>query len=311
MSELTPLLIAVMAFGCVAAVVFVGGRYLTSQASMNRRLRGAGSQSSSLVEDAVPNYFLASLTKKIDEKTFGIEGPLRVKLRRDLVRAGYFSDQAIRTYILARLGIVLLLPTLVFILIQIFFSQVNLYLSLGVVVITVMIAVLGPDAFISRRQTQRQQEYKLVFPDLIDMLVVCVDAGLSLDAAFTRIRPEISKQSRAMGMNLALLAAETRAGRSTADALGTFADRLNIDEARAFVILLRQSLELGTDVGEALRVFSDEMRGKRLLRAEETANKLPVKMVLPLGAFIFPVILMEVLLPVIIRLMVVFSTVDR
>ena len=105
-----------------------------------------------------------------------------------------------------------------------------------------------------------------------------------------------------MGMNLTLLAAETRAGRSTADALGTFADRLNIDEARSFLILLRQSLELGTDVGAALRVFSDEMRGKRLLRAEETANKLPVKMVLPLGAFIFPVILMVVLVPVLIRL---------
>jgi tight adherence protein C len=98
------------------------------------------------------------------------------------------------------------------------------------------------------------------------------------------------------------MGAETRAGRSMPDALGTLADRLNIDEARAFVILLRQSLELGTDVGEALRVFSEEMRGRRLLRAEETANKLPVKMVLPLGAFIFPVVLMVVLVPVLIRL---------
>ena len=101
------------------------------------------------------------------------------------------------------------------------------------------------------------------------------------------------------------LGAETRAGRSTADALGTFADRLNLDEARAFVIMLRQSLELGTDIGEALRVFSDEMRAKRLLRAEETANKLPVKMVIPLGGLIFPVILMVVMLPVIIRLLAV------
>ena len=135
------------------------------------------------------------------------------------------------------------------------------------------------------------------------MLVVCTDAGLSLDAAFTRIQPEIAKQSRAMGINLIFLGAETRAGRSTADALGTFADRLNIDEARAFVIMLRQSLELGTDIGDALRVFSDEMRTKRLLRAEETANKLPVKMVMPLGGFIFPVILTLVLFPVIIKLL--------
>jgi tight adherence protein C len=304
MSEWIPLLVALMAFACVSGVVYLVARYLTSSASMHRRLpiHASGSQSSSVTEDVVPNYFLASLTSKIDEKRFGIEGPLRVKLRRDLVRAGYFSDQAVRIYILVRLGIVLVLPAFVFIVIQIFFGQANLYLALGIVAVSALIAVLGPDAFISRRQTQRQNEYRLIFPDLIDMLVVCVDAGLSLDAAFNRIRPEVSKQSRALGTNLAFMGAETRAGRGMPDALGALADRLNIDEARAFVILLRQSLELGTDVGEALRVFSEEMRGRRLLRAEETANKLPVKMVLPLGAFIFPVILMVVLVPVMIRL---------
>ena len=305
MLEWTPLLVTLMAFACVSAVVYLAARYLTNSASMHRRLpiHASGSQSLALPDDVVPNYFLAALTRKIDEKKFGIEGPLRVKLRRELVRAGYFSDQAVRIYILARLSIVLLLPALVFIVIEIFFGQANLYLALGVVAVSVLIAVLGPDAFISRRQTLRQREYRLIFPDLIDMLVVCVDAGLSLDAAFNRIRPEVSKQSRALGTNLAFMGAETRAGRSMPDALGTLADRLNIDEARSFVILLRQSLELGTDVGEALRVFSEEMRGRRLLRAEETANKLPVKMVLPLGAFIFPVILMVVLVPVVIRLM--------
>src|SRR5262249_55431913 len=168
-----------------------------------------------------------------------------------------------------------------------------------------LVAILGPDAYIARRQRHLQQEYRIVFPDLTDMLVVCADAGLSLDASLARIAPEVSKQSRALGVNLMLLGAETRAGRSTADALGTFADRLNIDEVRAFLILLRQSLELGTDIADALRVFSDEMRTKRLLRAEETANKLPVKMVMPLGALIFPVILMIIMFPVVLRLLAV------
>jgi tight adherence protein C len=145
----------------------------------------------------------------------------------------------------------------------------------------------------------------MAFPDLIDMLVVCTDAGLSLNGAFARIEPEVSKQSRALGMNLMFLGAETRAGRSIADALGTFADRLNLDEARAFVILLRQSVELGTDIGDALRVYSDEMRAKRLLRAEENANKLPVKMVVPLGGLIFPVIMVVIMLPVVLRLMAI------
>ena len=102
-----------------------------------------------------------------------------------------------------------------------------------------------------------------------------------------------------------MVTAEMRAGRSTVEALESLADRLGLDEARSLVLVLRQSVELGSDIGEALHVFSDEMRSKRLLRAEEAANKLPVKMTLPMGLFIFPVILLVVLLPIGIRLMTV------
>jgi tight adherence protein C len=99
-----------------------------------------------------------------------------------------------------------------------------------------------------------------------------------------------------------ILGAEIRAGRSTIDALTSLADRLGLDEARSFAAMLRQSVELGTDVANALRVFSDEMRDRRLLRAEERANQLPVKMVGPLGICIFPVILVVIMYPVMIRL---------
>ena len=142
---------------------------------------------------------------------------------------------------------------------------------------------------------------------MLDLMVVCVDAGLSLEGAFDRISREIMRQNRHLGTNLLLLGAEMRAGRSTIEALDSLADRLGLDEARSFVAMLRQSIELGTDLGDALRVFSDEMRDRRLLRAEERANQLPVKMVGPLGMCIFPVILVLVLLPVIIRLATVLS----
>jgi len=101
--------------------------------------------------------------------------------------------------------------------------------------------------------------------------------------------------------------AEVRAGRSTIDALESLAERLAMDEANSFVLVLRQSLELGSDIGDTLRVFSDEMRDKRVLRAEESANKLPVKMSLPLGLFIFPVVLLVVTLPVGIRMATLFA----
>src|SRR6185437_13903180 len=172
-----------------------------------------------------------------------------------------------------------------------------------------VIAIFGPDAYIARRQRLLADDYATAFPDLLDLMVVCVDAGLGLEAGLDRISGEIIKRSRALGMNLLLFGVETRAGRSTIDALASFADRLGIDAARAFVGTLRQSIELGSDVGDALRVFSDEMREKRLLRAEEQANKLPVKMVIPLGACIFPVILLVILFPVLVKLTTAFSMV--
>ena len=310
MLEYTPLLVAAIVFIFVAWVVYFFVRYVATQASLQRRLSGSLPVDSAQTSE-IRAILFQSVTGAFDEKTFGIEGPIRTKLKRDLIRAAYFSDQAISVYIFVRLAVVLILPTIAFLLMWFFFAGAGFLLVIAIVSLCAFIAILGPDAYIARRQRLMQMEYRLVFPDLLDMLVVCVDAGLGLDAALSRIQPEVAKQSSALGINLQILGAETRAGRSTPDALGTFADRLNIDEARAFVILLKQSLELGTDITHALRVFSDEMRNKRLLRAEETANKLPVKMVIPLGGLIFPVILVMVLYPVIIRLLSVMQQTGR
>jgi tight adherence protein C len=186
-------------------------------------------------------------------------------------------------------------------------DQTPVLASVFLVLIGFFVAILGPDAYLARRRRLLAREFRLVFPDFLDLLVVCVDAGLTLDGAFDRIGGEIGKRSAALGMNLELMGAERRAGRSLIEALTSLADRLDLDEAGSFVSMLRQSIELGSDVSDSLRVFSDDMREKRLLRAEEAANKLTVKMVLPLGLFIFPVILMVVMLPVMIKLLTVLK----
>ena len=181
MFEMVPLFIAVMAFACVAIVVFVVGRYVDSQASLNRRLplAGATSQSTDLSRGFGSSFFLDSLAEKFDEKKFGIDGHLRTKLRRDLLRAGYFSDHAIRRYIFTRMALVLVLPTIIFILAEIFLSDIGFYTNIGIVALAALVAILGPDAYVARRGRLLQQEYRLVFPDLLDMLVVCTDAGLA------------------------------------------------------------------------------------------------------------------------------------
>ena len=165
------------------------------------------------------------------------------------------------------------------------------------------VGVLGPDAYLSRRQSWQIAEYRLNFPDLLDLLTVCVTAGLTVEASFERIRDRLSKRSRALGHNIELMGTEMRAGRSSVDALSAFADRLGLEEAASFVAVLRHSVELGGDVATTLREFSEDMRSKRMLLAEKKANELPVKMVIPLALGIFPVILMIVLLPVILKLL--------
>ena len=196
-------------------------------------------------------------------------------------------------------------PTVSYVFAELFLSGAPAAFKIVLVSVATLIAIAAPDAYLARRQRQLALRYRQIFPDLLDLLVICVDAGLSLEAAFDRVRGEIYKQSYELGTNLEMMGAEMRAGRSTIEALESFADRLSLDEAASFNTILRQSLELGSDIGEALRIFSEDMRDKRLLRAEEAANKLSVKMVLPLGLFIFPVVLLVVMLPVVIKLLTV------
>ena len=144
MFELVPLLITILAFGCVAILVFIAGRYMASEASMQRRLpiSVSTSQSGGASEGAISNAFLGSLAGKLDEKRFGIEGPLRTKLRRDLTRAGYFSDQAIQFYIMIRLTLVVVMPLITYLVTQIF--GLGFVSTLTIVAASALIAVLGP-----------------------------------------------------------------------------------------------------------------------------------------------------------------------
>jgi len=303
MQESIPLIVGVLSFGTVAAVAFLIGQYVLVQSRIQRRL-SPPTPASNLTK-AQPRALNAFIARHFDVKRFGIDDSVRGKLRRELVQAGYFRNDAVNYYIFSRLIAVIILPLLGYIIVEAFLPGLSQLLKLAVVSISALLGIAGPDAYLARRKRMLAQQYRLVFPDLLDLLVVCVDSGLSLEAALDRITGEMVKQNRPLGLNLMMMGAEMRAGRSTIDALNSLTDRLDLDEARSFVLVLRQSVELGSDVAESLRIFSDEMRDKRIMRAEESANKLPVKMVAPLGLLIFPVILMVVMLPLALRVMAV------
>ena len=297
-------LIAIIAlsFAAVAAVVFVLVQAVAGRAQLRRRLP-AGAQPYNVAIGKSGGGLNTLVAEHFTEERFGVDAKLRARLRRDLLRAGYFGNDAVNFYIFARICTVVALPCIVFLAFRLFAPSTPRLIELLGVSITAVIGILGPDAWLSRRQGRLMAEYRQIFPDLLDLLVVCVGAGLSVEAAFERIRGQLEKSSRALGFNLQMMGAEMRAGRSTIEALNSMADRLALDEASSFVAVLRHSIELGGDVADALRVFGDEMRYKRLMRAEEQANKLSVKMVLPLALCIFPVILLIVMLPVMLKLM--------
>jgi tight adherence protein C len=301
-------LILSMAFAAVAGLVFVLGQYYFGGAQLRRRL-ASGAVAAQTGARAAGGGLGSFVTETFTEERFGVDSSLRQKLRRELLRAGFFSGDAIRYYVFARLCTVVVLPSAVFIALRLFAPRLGTPLELLAVSVAAALGILAPDAFLSRRQSKMRAQYRQIFPDFLDLLMVCASAGLSIEAAFDRIRGQLGKRSPALGLNLELMGAEMRAGRSTVEALSSLADRLALDEATAFVTVLRHSSELGGDIVESLRVYSDEMRDKRMLRAEQKANELPVKMVVPLALGIFPVILLIVLLPVVLKLITVFRTV--
>jgi tight adherence protein C len=303
--QLFPLVTMVMAFGAVTAMVYVMGQYVATEVRVQKRAAVQRREPESTPLFASVNTLVSTY---FDEKRFNLEDSFKAKLRRELLRAGFFHVQNASYYIFIRVAAAVVLPSLACLFALTIMEEFGWPLKLAFVGAACVVGNLGPSALIARRQRLLMVKYRSLFPDLLDLMVVCVDAGLSLEAALERISLEIMKQSRALGMNLVLLGAEMRAGRSMSEALVALADRLGLDEARSFAAMLRQSIELGTDIAIALRVFSDEMRDRRLMRAEERANQLPVKMVIPLGLFIFPVILIVILFPMVVQIVAAFRT---
>jgi len=156
---------------------------------------------------------------------------------------------------------------------------------------------------------QRKDALQRAIPDALDLMVVCVEAGLGLDQAITRVGEEVKRTHPALSDELNLLAMELRTGVSRQEALRNFAHRTDLGEARNLVALLVQTDRFGTSIGQALRVHADSMRTTRRLKAEELAAKLPVKLLFPLIFFIFPSMFIVLLGPASIQMVrVLFPT---
>jgi len=299
-ANILALIVLALVFGGVALVSHVVASGLARQGRLRQRFGSISATTGPPPRSAAGSpRWLA----EVDPRRLGLDAGAERQLRKDLVRAGYFNADAVAIFTIAKWALAILLPLIGIAGLAGFAAHWETTAKAALAAILVLIAYYLPRAFVSRRQRLLQERYRIVFPDFLDMLVVCVNAGLSLDAALDRVTRELGSNEIELRANLDFMAGEMRAGKSTVEALKDLAERLGLPEARSLATLLQQSIELGTDVAMALTTFSDEMRDKRMARAEEKAAALPPKLTFPLAAFIFPVVLMVILTPIVFKIM--------
>jgi tight adherence protein C len=221
-------------------------------------------------------------------------------LRRRLTQAGIFDPRAVAYFFLTRTGLAIGLAVAAFFILPVMGMDGSGGFWLFIFVAG-LVGYLGPSFYLDKLIAKRRIEHQAGFPDFMDLLVVCADAGLALEAALDRVGREISISYPSLSANIHMANLEIRAGRALTDALEHLGDRLGLEEARAFATLIQQSDELGSSITDALRIYSDDMRHKRLSRAEEKAYSLPVRLSLPMMICIFPVLFVVIMLPVFVR----------
>jgi tight adherence protein C len=222
-------------------------------------------------------------------------------LRRRLIQAGIYDPRAVAFFFIARTALAVGLAAASFVILPMLGRASGSFFWLMVIVAGIA-GYVGPSMYVDRRIAARKLEHRAGFPDFLDLLVVCADAGLSMEASLERVGRELGESYPALTADIHMANLEIRAGRTLKDALERFAERLGLEEARSFATLINQSIDLGSSISDAMRVYSDDMRHKRLSRAEEKAYALPAKLSLPMMVCIFPVLFVVILLPVFVKL---------
>jgi len=225
-------------------------------------------------------------------------------LQKQLVIAGFRRPSAVYMLLAGKLILALGLPLLLALVLAAagygnFLTQA---LGLLLVVLVSFIGFLLPDYYLAIRTQKRRNHFTEAFPDALDMLVICVEAGLGLDAAINRVARELRLSYPLLATELELTSVETRAGKSRVEALNSMAMRMDIPQASSLANLIIQAERYGTSIGTALRVYAEEMRVERIQRAKTKAAKLPTQLLIPVVLCIFPALFLIILGPAVISI---------
>jgi tight adherence protein C len=247
---------------------------------------------------AKTSAFLEALSKL----SLPAEGWQESELRLKFIRAGFREDGAPRIYFAVKSFLSIIAPLAL--------GAALLFLKPGlghlkISLLVILVAGAGyylPDLYLKIRTASRSKEMRETLPDLLDLLVICIESGLGLDAAMNRVSREIARSSPVLSEEFYLSSLEIRAGAGRVQALKNLSLRIHLEDMYNLVSMLVQADKFGTSLGASLRIQSEVMRVKRMQRAEEIAAKIPVKMLFPLIFFIFPSLMFVILGPAFIQM---------
>jgi tight adherence protein C len=222
-------------------------------------------------------------------------------VQQRLIRSGYRKDSAVQVFYGAKLVSIVGFLTLA---LTTGLASQNYFI---VILMSLVLGFLAPDFWLGNRIKARQKRIRLGFPDVLDLLIICVEAGLGLDQATSRAAVELSKSKNDIGDELSIVVLEQRAGLHRADAWRHFSDRTDVPVVRNVVSMLIQSEQFGTSIAKTLRVHSESLRTARIQQVEEQAAKTGIKLLFPLVFFIFPSLFIVTLGPAVILMVETFA----
>lgn len=229
------------------------------------------------------------------------------RIRAKLMQAGFRSQNAIFLFFGIKTILAMLLPLIYFVIVTTSGIQdvkSALYFSIA----AMGFGVFFPNVVLERLKLNRQEKIRKGFPDALDLLVVCVEAGLGLDLALRRIANELKVSHPLLAEELSVVNGEMSAGVARIQALKNFSERIGLDDIKGFVALLAQSIRFGTSIGQTLRIYSEDFRDKRMQRAEELAAKVGTKLIFPMVLCFFPAFFVVAIGGVILKVLTVFGT---
>lgn len=293
-SWLLILFVVLFVFAFVLAVYFlIFGMYNPMQKRLHS-LTGTQQQQSHFFQNSTTNlgnYFVIR-ERPGEELSYS---------RQRLLHAGFHSKNSLARYYGVRIILCLGLPVISFLVCSSFPDlQSNIYLIAGV--FSLAAGFIAPSFWLDGKVEARQRAIRNAFPDTVDQLIVCTEAGLGLEMGLQRIAKDTALSNEIMGYELDLVNAELRAGVERERALKNLVARTGVEELRGLVSAITQSLRFGTSIAATLRIYAEELRDKRMQKAEEDAAKLAVKMLFPLAFCFFPGIFIVILGPALISI---------